>query len=49
LSLDLDLAENPDSKATAGIEPAMKVLQTPREIFRATPKFVSNIANCGPG
>ena len=26
----LDCAENPDSEATAGIEPAMKVLQTSR-------------------
>jgi len=37
------------TEATAGIEPAMKALQTSREIFEPTREFPSDIANSTPG
>jgi hypothetical protein len=37
------------SEATAGIEPAMKVLQTSRKFSESTIEFLSDITNCAPG
>ena len=44
-----ELANSLASEATAGIEPAMKVLQTSREIFGLTREFLRNLANFAPG